>query len=152
MDTRKEEGLKALGQKTGYCQEYAPEVLEAFENKHPDNDYWVRFNCPEFTSVCPITGQPDFAEIRICYIPDRRMVESKSLKLYLGSFRQHGAFHEDCVNIIMKDLIRLMDPKYIEVTGFFTPRGGISIHPYANYGRPGTPWADLAFKRLSERE
>ena len=152
MDTRKEEGLKALGQKTGYCQEYAPEVLEAFENKHPDNDYWVRFNCPEFTSLCPITGQPDFAEIRICYIPDRRMVESKSLKLYLGSFRQHGAFHEDCVNIIMKDLIRLMDPKYIEVTGFFTPRGGISIHPYANYGRPGTPWADLAFKRLSERE
>lgn len=152
MDTRKEEGLKALGQKTGYRQEYAPEVLEAFENKHPDNDYWVRFNCPEFTSVCPITGQPDFAEIRICYIPDRRMVESKSLKLYLGSFRQHGAFHEDCVNIIMKDLIRLMDPKYIEVTGFFTPRGGISIHPYANYGRPGTPWAELAFKRLSERE
>lgn len=152
MDTRKEEGLKALGQKTGYRQDYAPEVLEAFENKHPDNDYWVRFNCPEFTSVCPITGQPDFAEIRICYIPDRRMVESKSLKLYLGSFRQHGAFHEDCVNIIMKDLIRLMDPKYIEVTGFFTPRGGISIHPYANYGRPGTPWADLAFKRLSERE
>ena len=152
MDTRKEEGLKALGQKTGYRQDYAPEVLEAFENKHPDNDYWVRFNCPEFTSVCPITGQPDFAEIRIGYIPDRRMVESKSLKLYLGSFRQHGAFHEDCVNIIMKDLIRLMDPKYIEVTGFFTPRGGISIHPYANYGRPGTPWADLAFKRLSERE
>ncbi len=152
MDTRKEEGLKALGQKTGYRQDYAPEVLEAFENKHPDNDYWVRFNCPEFTSVCPITGQPDFAEIRISYIPDRRMVESKSLKLYLGSFRQHGAFHEDCVNIIMKDLIRLMDPKYIEVTGFFTPRGGISIHPYANYGRPGTPWADLAFKRLSERE
>lgn len=152
MDTRKEEGLKALGQKTGYRQDYAPEVLEAFENKHPDNDYWVRFNCPEFTSVCPITGQPDFAEIRICYIPDRRMVESKSLKLYLGSFRQHGAFHEDCVNIIMKDLIRLMDPKYIEVTGFFTPRGGISIHPYANFGRPGTPWADLAFKRLSERE
>ncbi len=152
MDTRKEEGLKALGQKTGYRQDYAPEVLEAFENKHPDNDYWVRFNCPEFTSVCPITGQPDFAEIRISYIPDRRMVESKSLKLYLGSFRQHGAFHEDCVNIIMKDLIALMDPKYIEVTGFFTPRGGISIHPYANYGRPGTPWADLAFKRLSERE
>lgn len=152
MDTRKEEGLKALGQKTEYRQEYAPELLEAFENKHPDNDYWVRFNCPEFTSVCPITGQPDFAEIRICYIPDRRMVESKSLKLYLGSFRQHGAFHEDCVNIIMKDLIRLMDPKYIEVTGFFTPRGGISIHPYANYGRPGTPWADLAFKRLTERE
>lgn len=94
--------------------------MEAFDNKHPGNDYWVRFNCPEFTSLCPITGQPDFAEIRICYIPDVKMVESKSLKLYLFSFRNHGAFHEDCVNIIMKDLIHLMNPKYIEVTGIFT--------------------------------
>ena len=83
--------LHALGQKTEYRQDYAPEVLEAFENKHPERDYWVRFNCPEFTSLCPITGQPDFAEIRICYIPDVRMVESKSLKLYLFSFRSHGA-------------------------------------------------------------
>ena len=151
-ENREKEGLQALGKKTEYRQDYAPEVLESFVNKHPDNDYWVRFNCPEFTSVCPITGQPDFAEIRISYIPDKRMVESKSLKLYLGSFRNCGAFHEDCVNMIMKDLIALMDPKYIEVTGFFTPRGGISIHPYANYGRPGTRWADMAFKRLSERE
>lgn len=116
---REKEGLQSLGKKTEYRQDYAPEVLEAFENKHPDNDYWVRFNCPEFTSLCPITGQPDFAEIRISYIPDRRMVESKSLKLYLFSFRNHGDFHEDCVNKIMKDLIRLMDPKYIEVTGIF---------------------------------
>lgn len=82
---REKEGLQSLGKKTEYRQDYAPEVLEAFENKHPDNDYWVRFNCPEFTSLCPITGQPDFAEIRISYIPDRRMVESKSLKLYLFS-------------------------------------------------------------------
>ena len=87
--------LKALGKKTVYRQDYAPEVLEAFDNKHPDNDYWVRFNCPEFTSLCPITGQPDFAEIRIGYIPDIKMVESKSLKLYLFSFRNHGAFHEE---------------------------------------------------------
>ena len=130
--------LSLLGRKTEYKQDYAPEVLEAFDNKHPENDYWVRFNCPEFTSLCPITGQPDFAEIRISYIPDIKMVESKSLKLYLFSFRSHGAFHEDCVNIIMKDLIKLMNPKYIEVTGIFTPRGGISIYPYANYGRPGT--------------
>ena len=72
---REKEGLQSLGKKTEYRQDYAPEVLEAFENKHPDNDYWVRFNCPEFTSLCPITGQPDFAEIRISYIPDRRMVE-----------------------------------------------------------------------------
>ena len=82
---RKEEGLKALGAKTAYSQNYDPDVLETFENKHRDNDYWVRFNCPEFTTLCPITGQPDFAEIRISYVPDVRMVESKSLKLYLFS-------------------------------------------------------------------
>lgn len=116
---RKDE-LTILGKNTVYKQDYAPEVLEAFVNKHPENDYWVRFNCPEFTSLCPITGQPDFAEIRISYLPDVKMVESKSLKLYLFSFRNHGDFHEDCVNIIMKDLIKLMDPKYIEVTGIFT--------------------------------
>lgn len=84
---RKDEGLKALGTKTQYKMDYAPEVLETFTNKHQGNDYWVRFNCPEFTSLCPITGQPDFAEIRICYVPDVKMVESKSLKLYLFSFR-----------------------------------------------------------------
>jgi 7-cyano-7-deazaguanine reductase len=112
---RKDE-LTILGKNTVYKQDYAPEVLEAFVNKHPENDYWVRFNCPEFTSLCPITGQPDFAEIRISYLPDVKMVESKSLKLYLFSFRNHGDFHEDCVNIIMKDLIKLMDPKYIEVS------------------------------------
>jgi 7-cyano-7-deazaguanine reductase len=152
MDNRKDEGLQSLGHKTEYKKTYDPSVLEAFENEHQDHDYWVRFNCPEFTSLCPITGQPDFAEIRISYIPDVRMVESKSLKLYLFSFRDHGAFHEDCVNIIMKDLIRLMDPKYIEVTGFFVPRGGISIYPYTNYGRPGTQYEELARKRLENRE
>ena len=151
-ENRKQEGLQALGRETNYLENYAPDVLETFENKHPDNDYWVRFNCPEFTSVCPITGQPDFAEIRISYIPDKRMVESKSLKLYLFSFRNHGDFHEDCVNIIMKDLVRLMDPKYLEVRGIFTPRGGISIWPYANYGRPGTKWEQLAERRLMEQE
>ena len=104
--------LTLLGHKTVYKQDYAPEVLETFINKHPENDYWVRFNCPEFTSLCPITGQPDFATIQIDYIPGEHMVESKSLKLYLFSFRNHGAFHEDCVNIIMKDLVKLMNPKY----------------------------------------
>ena len=147
-DTRKNEGLQALGKESKYSDNYTPEVLETFENKHQDNDYWVQFNCPEFTTLCPITGQPDFAEIVIKYIPDVRMVESKSLKLYLFSFRNHGDFHEDCVNTIMKDLIRLMDPKYIEVTGLFTPRGGISIHPYANYGRPGTRYEQLAQHRF----
>ena len=145
---REEEGLQQLGRSTHYPTDYAPQVLETFINKHPDNDYWVRFNCPEFTSLCPITGQPDFAEIRIAYLPDQRMVESKSLKLYLFSFRNHGDFHEDCVNTIMKDLIHLMDPKYIEVTGIFTPRGGISIYPYANYGRKGTRYEQMAEYRM----
>lgn len=117
-----------------YPTDYAPEVLETFINKHPGNEYLVTFNCPEFTSLCPITGQPDFARIIINYIPRERMVESKSLKLYLFSFRNHGDFHEDCVNVIMKDLVKLMDPRYIEVIGMFTPRGGISIYPFANYG------------------
>ena len=145
---RKQERLKALGRETEYLNHYAPEVLETFENKHQDNDYWVQFNCPEFTSLCPITGQPDFAEIKIMYIPAKRMVESKSLKLYLFSFRNNGDFHEDCVNIIMKDLVRLMDPKYIEVVGLFTPRGGISIYPYANYGKPGTKYEKMAEQRM----
>ena len=152
MNERKDEGLISLGKKTEYRQDYAPEVLETFANRHPDNDYWVRVNCPEFTTLCPITGQPDFAEIRISYIPDKRMVESKSLKLYLFSFRNHGDFHEDCVNVIMKDLIKLMDPKYIEVTGFFTPRGGISIYPYANYGRKGSEWEELAKYRMQQHD
>ena len=149
---RKDEGLKALGNESAILTDYAPEVLETFSNQHPDNDYWVQFNCPEFTTLCPITGQPDFAEIRILYIPDERMVESKSLKLYLFSFRNHGGFHEDCVNVIMKDLVRLMDPKYIEVFGLFVPRGGISIHPYANYGRPGTRYEQLAQQRFASHQ
>ena len=120
-------------QHTKYPTDYAPEVLETFINKHPDNDYVVTFNCPEFTSLCPKTHQPDFAKIIINYIPREKMVESKSLKLYLFSFRNHGDFHEDCVNMIMKDLVKLMEPKYLEVIGIFNPRGGISIYPFANY-------------------
>jgi 7-cyano-7-deazaguanine reductase len=143
-----EDNLTSLGNKTEYKQDYAPEVLETFINKHRKSDYWVKFNCPEFTSLCPITRQPDFATIYIDYIPDIKMVESKSLKLYLFSFRNHGAFHEDCVNIIMHDLIRLMAPKYIEVTGIFRPRGGISIYPYCNYGKPETEYEQLAKTRL----
>lgn len=146
------EGLTHLGGQTKYRDDYAPEVLEAFDNKHQSNDYWVTFNCPEFTSLCPITGQPDFATIHINYMPDVKMVESKSLKLYLFSFRNRGDFHEDCVNIIMKDLIKLMDPKYIEVVGVFTPRGGISIYPFCNYGRPDTEYAELAKDRLLKHQ
>ena len=90
--------------------------------------------------------------ITISYVPSEKMVESKSLKLYLFSFRNHGDFHEDCVNKIMKDLIALMDPKYIEVWGKFTPRGGISIDPYCNYGKPGTKWEEVAWQRLSNHD
>lgn len=147
------QGVTFLGnQKVNYPQTYAPEMLECFINKHQENDYFVKFNCPEFTSLCPMTGQPDFATLYISYVPDKIMVESKSLKLYLFSFRNHGDFHEDCVNIIMKDLIKLMEPKYIEVTGKFTPRGGISIDPYCNYGKPGTRWEEVAFNRLSQHD
>ena len=143
-------GVSLLGEnKSPIPTDYAPEVLETFINMHPDNEYLVTFHCPEFTTLCPKTGQPDFATIVISYIPRERMVESKSLKLYLFSFRNHGDFHEDCVNMIMKDLIKLMDPKYIEVWGKFLPRGGISIDPYCNYGRPGTRWEQVAADRLA---
>lgn len=134
------EGVTLLGnQNTHYEDDYSPEVLETFENKHKDNDYVVSFDAYEFTSKCPKTGQPDFAKVVISYIPNEVMVESKSLKLYLFSFRQHGDFHEDCMNIIMKDLIELMNPKYIEVRGIFSPRGGISIYPYCNWANPEYP-------------
>ena len=118
MRNKKElSGVTLLGnQNTKYETDYAPQVLETFVNKHPENEYLVTFNCPEFTSLCPKTGQPDFAKIIINYIPNEKMVESKSLKLYLFSFRNHGDFHEDCVNIII-----------------FMPRGGISIYPVATY-------------------
>ncbi len=150
---RDREELTLLGNKgVKYDNEYNPDILETFENKHKDNDYFVKFNCPEFTSLCPITGQPDFATITISYVPNERMVESKSLKLYLLSYRNKGDFHEDCVNTIMKDLIKLMDPKYIEVLGRFLPRGGISIDPYCNYGMSGTKWEELAWERLSHHD
>lgn len=131
------QGVTLLGnQGTSYDFDYRPDVLETFVNKHQDNEYVVTLDCPEFTSLCPKTGQPDFGKIIIRYIPRVLMVESKSLKLYLFSFRNHGDFHEDCVNIIMNDLVKLMDPKYLEVKGIFNPRGGIAILPFANYGDP----------------
>lgn len=130
-------GVTLLGSNnTQYAKDYTPEVLETFINKHPDKDYLVTFDGYEFTSLCPQTGQPDFANVFISYIPNENMVESKSLKLYLFSFREHGDFHEDCMNIIMDDLYKLMEPKYIEVFGLFTPRGGISIYPFTNKVNP----------------
>ena len=150
------EGLNDLtllgNQNTQYPSDYAPQVLEAVDSLHSNRDYFVKFNCPEFTSLCPITGQPDFATMYISYIPDKKIVESKSLKLYLFSFRNHGDFHEDCVNIIMNDLIQLLDPRYIEVWGKFTPRGGISIDPWCNYGKPGTKYEEMANYRLMNHD
>lgn len=146
-------GVTQLGsQGTMYAFDYTPDVLEVFDNKHPGRDYFVKFNCPEFTTLCPKTNQPDFGTVYISYIPDKKMVESKSLKLYLFSFRNHGDFHEDSINIIMNDLIDLMAPRYIEVWGKFTPRGGISIDPYCNYGKAGTKFEQMADQRLMNHD
>lgn len=156
MAGRSQESLKDLtllgNQNTKYIYDYSPEILEAIDNLHPNRDYFIKFNCPEFTTLCPQTGQPDFATLYISYIPDKKIVESKSLKLYLFSFRNHGDFHEDVVNIIMNDLIELLDPRYIEIWGKFTPRGGISIDPYCNYGRPGTKYEKMAEYRLMNHD
>lgn len=122
--------LKALGSKeTTYHKKYNVDVLEYFENKFPGYEYEVEFVCPEFTALCPKTGQPDFAKIIITYSPNDKLVESKSLKLYLFSFRETGSFHEDCVNTIARDLNNLLNPKWLKVQGFFYPRGGIAINP-----------------------
>ncbi|WP_164215819.1 preQ(1) synthase [Virgibacillus sp. YIM 98842] len=156
MAGRNEEDLKDItllgNQNTEYHFNYAPEVLETFDNQHPDRDYFVKFNIPEFTTLCPMTKQPDFGTIYISYIPDIKMVESKSLKLYIFSYRNHGGFHEDSINTIMNDLIELMDPRYIEVWGKFTPRGGISIDPYCNYGKPGTKFEQMADHRIMNHD
>ena len=150
--SRKKEDLAVLGNKNvAYANDYSPELLETFDNQHPDHDYMVTFRCPEFTTLCPITGQPDFATLYINYVPTQRMVESKSLKLYLFSFRNHGDFHEDVVNIIRDDLVKLMQPKYLEVRGMFYPRGGISIYPFANYAEPGSGYEEIARKRMFEQ-
>lgn len=137
---------------TSYPQDYDPSVLDTVPYEFPERDMFVKFNAPEFTTLCPVTGQPDFANIIIQYVPDRLLVESKSLKLYLFSFRNHGAFHEAVVNIILNDLKALLDPKYIEVWGRFLPRGGLSIDPYVNDGKPGTVWEEVARQRLFEHD
>ncbi|MCP4912096.1 MAG: preQ(1) synthase [Oligoflexia bacterium] len=139
----------SLGQShTDYPETYSPKVLEAFDNKNPGNDAWTTFLCSEFTSLCPKTNQPDFARIYINYIADKKMVESKSLKLYLFSFRNHGDFHEDCIQKICNDLTKLMKPKFLEVIGEFTPRGGIAIYPYASSSSSAKKYKDLREKRM----
>ncbi|MBK9323483.1 MAG: preQ(1) synthase [Bdellovibrionaceae bacterium] len=130
--TKELQNFKLGSKSTNYPSTYSPKLLEAFDNKNPDKIAWTTFICTEFTSLCPKTGQPDFAKVFINYIADKKMIESKSLKLYLFSFRNHGDFHEDCIQTICDDLIQILNPKYIEVIGEFTPRGGIAIFPFAS--------------------
>ena len=111
-------------------------VLESVENPHAGEDYLVRFVAPEFTSICPITGQPDFAHLVIDYVPDQKLIESKSLKLYLGSFRNHGAFHEACTISIAKRLTQELKPKWLRIGGYWYPRGGIPIDVFYQTGKP----------------
>jgi len=141
--------LKTLGRAADAPKDYDPSVLEAFSNAHPDRDYWVTFTAPEFTTLCPKTGQPDFATLTIRYIPAAKLVESKSLKLYLFGFRNHGDFHEDVVNVIYDDIARLLRPRYLEVYGKFAARGGIAIDPFVN-GGTGARYRRLAERRFSE--
>ena len=107
--------------------------LETFDNLYPDRDYEITFDCPEFTSLCPVTNQPDFGEITIQYIPDKLCIESKSLKLFIFSFRNHNTFHEEAVNIILDRIVNACHPRYAEVVGAFRPRGGIAINVRAVY-------------------
>lgn len=130
------ESLTQLGRPTPFPQSPEEAKLETFDNTHPGRDYLIQFTCPEFTAYCPITGQPDFAEIRIDYTPDRKCVELKSLKLYLGSFRNTGIFHENVTNRILDDLVAAVAPRYMQVVGDFTVRGGIKTVVTATYRKP----------------
>ena len=116
--------------------------LDRVPNPHADAVYVARFTAPEFTCLCPITGQPDFAHLVIDYVPAKWLVESKSLKLYLGSFRNHGAFHEDCTVAIGKKLVDLLKPKWLRIGGYWYPRGGMPIDVFWQWGkRPKEIWA-----------
>lgn len=128
--------LTQLGQEVrGYDSPEAA-VLERVPNPHPGMAYLVRFTAPEFTSLCPVTGQPDFAHLVIDYVPGDWLVESKSLKLYLGSFRNHGAFHEDCTLAIARRLVDVLSPQWLRIGGYWYPRGGIPIDVFWQTGAP----------------
>ncbi len=132
----KEERLTQLGGKAEIPASPDDAKLESFENPNPGVDYVVRFTCPEFTSLCPVTGQPDFAHLVIDYLPKKRLVESKSLRLYLASFRNHGAFHEDCTIAIAKRLTGALAPKWLRIGGYWYPRGGMPIDVFYQTGPP----------------
>jgi 7-cyano-7-deazaguanine reductase len=138
---KKPTGLKQLGKAAPMPASPDKAVLERVANPHADTDYVARFTAPEFTSICPVTGQPDFAHLVIDYVPGKWLVESKSLKLYLQSFRNHGAFHEDCTVAIGKRLVDTLKPKWLRIGGYWYPRGGIPIDVFWQKGkRPAGIW------------
>ena len=133
--------LQQLGGKTELLASPEEAMLEKVANPQADVDYCVRFTAPEFTSLCPMTGQPDFAHLVIDYVPDQYLVESKSLKLYLGAFRNHGAFHEDCTVSIGRRLVELLSPRWLRIGGYWYPRGGIPIDVFWQTGEtPKSVW------------
>ena len=138
---KKPSGVTLLGQSATFAESPDKAVLERVANPHADTHYITRFTAPEFTSLCPVTGQPDFAHLVIDYAPDKWLVESKSLKLYLASFRNHGAFHEDCTVAIGKRLVALLKPKWLRIGGYWYPRGGIPIDVFWQTGKvPAGLW------------
>ena len=128
--------LTQLGHRSPLPESPDMSVLETVPNPHPGLLYAVRFTCPEFTSLCPVTAQPDFAHLVIDYVPEATILESKSLKLYLGAFRNHGAFHEDCTLSIARKLIGTLTPKWLRIGGYWYPRGGIPIDIFYQTGQP----------------
>lgn len=136
MTTVNDETLTQLGGNTPLPASPEKAVLERVKNPQSDTMYLARFTCPEFTSLCPVTGQPDFAHLVIDYAPHEWIVESKSLKLYLGSFRNHGAFHEDCTVSIAKRLEELLAPHWLRIGGYWYPRGGMPIDVFYQSGPP----------------
>lgn len=138
----KQKSKLLLGKKTTYNYDNpSPKTLQAVDNPHQNTDYNIRLTCPEFTSICPITSQPDFAHIIIDYVPNNKIIESKSLKLYLFSYRNHGAFHENCTIQIAKDIISTIKPKWLRICGYWFPRGGIPIDIFYQYGNlPKNVW------------
>lgn len=140
MNSEDSSGLSLLKKsETHYPDSPEEAKIEAFRNRFPQRNYVIDFDCPEFTSLCPVTGQPDFARIRITYIPADKCLESKSLKLYLGSFRNLGMFHEEITNRILDDIVNELSPKWARVVGIMNPRGGISIRVSAEHKRSNDP-------------
>jgi 7-cyano-7-deazaguanine reductase len=134
--TKTHQGAALLGQKAALPASPDEAELDIVPNPHAGDTYLVRFTAPEFTSLCPVTGQPDFAHIVIDYAPGDWLVESKSLKLYLGAYRNHGAFHEDCTLRVARDLVAAMKPKWLRIGGYWYPRGGIPIDVFWQTGAP----------------